>query len=189
MMMMMRSMYFLGLVAIFLILILGYAAYFYARYRHREMYPYGRWEDLLKRLGRLDYQKLALIARDSGFESDRQREDEEDEDAEKVWKLLGGMHGLEVMEKNCEVLVDLAFYVQQWYPEALLIAEQLRLNAREVEWHLGRLRAAMKAEKRRSAASEYIQQAVAIYFQMTQEVLSLYEQANIPGLAELQRAL
>jgi hypothetical protein len=62
-MMMIRTMYFLGLVGIFLIFILGYAAYFYARYRRREMYPYGRWEDLLKRLGPLDYDKLALIAR------------------------------------------------------------------------------------------------------------------------------
>jgi hypothetical protein len=184
-MMMIRTMYFLGLVGIFLIFILGYAAYFYARYRRREMYPYGRWEDLLKRLGPLDYDKLALIARESGMACDR----EEDAEAEKIWKLLGGMHGLEVMEKNCEVLVDLVFYVQQWYPEALLIAEQLRLNAREVEWHIGRLRASVKAGKRRSAASEYVQQAVAIYFQMTQEVLSLYEQANVPGLAELQRAL
>jgi hypothetical protein len=70
-----------------------------------------------------------------------------------------------------------------------LIAEQLRLNAREVEWHIGRLRAAVKTGRRRSAASEYVQQAVAIYFQMTQEVLSVYEQANLPGLAELQRAL
>ena len=184
-MMMIHTMYFLGLVGIFLIFILGYAAYFYARYRRREMYPYGRWEDLLKRLGPLDYDKLALIARESGIACDR----EEDAEAEKIWKLLGGMHGLEVMEKNCEVLVDLVFYVQQWYPEALLIAEQLRLNAREVEWHIGRLRASVKAGKRRSAASEYVQQAVAIYFQMTQEVLSLYEQANVPGLAELQRAL
>jgi hypothetical protein len=184
-MMMIRTMYFLGLVGIFLIFILGYAAYFYARYRRREMYPYGRWEDLLKRLGPLDYDKLALIARECGIACDR----EEDAEAEKIWKLLGGMHGLEVMEKNCEVLVDLVFYVQQWYPEALLIAEQLRLNAREVEWHIGRLRASVKAGKRRSAASEYVQQAVAIYFQMTQEVLSLYEQANVPGLAELQRAL
>ena len=185
-MMMIHTMYFLGLVGIFLIFIVGYAAYFYARYRRREMYPYGRWEDLLKRLGPLDYEKLALIARESGVEGDVPRDDD---DAEKVWKLLGGMHGLEVMEKNCEVLVDLVFYVQQWYPEALLIAEQLRLNAREVEWHIGRLRAAVKTGRRRSAASEYVQQAVAIYFQMTQEVLSVYEQANLPGLAELQRAL
>jgi hypothetical protein len=188
-MMMIRTTYFLGFVAIFLVLILGYAAYFYARYQRRQKYPYGRWEDLLKRLGPLNYENLALIAGESGFESDRKADDEEDMDAEKVWKLLGGMRGLEAMEKNCEVLVDLVFYVQQWYPEALLIAEQLRLNAREVEWHIGRLRSTVKTGKRKAAASEYVRQAVAIYFQMTKEVLSLYEQANIPGFVDLQRAL
>jgi hypothetical protein len=188
-MIMNRSIYFLSFVGIFLILLLGYAAYFYARYSRREKYPYGKWEDLLRRLGPLDYDNLALIARESASESDSQTYDEEDMDAEKIWKLLGGMRGLEVMEKNCEVLVDLVFYVQQWYPEALLIAEQLRLNAREVEWHIGRLRATVKAGKRKTAAGEYVRQAVAIYFQMTLEVLSLYEQANIPGFADLQRAL
>ena len=188
-MIMIRSIYFLGFVAIFLMLLLGYAAYFYARYRRRERYPYGKWEDLLKRLGPLDYDNLALIAEDSAYPSNRNAYAEEEMDPEKIWRLLGGMRGVEVMEKNCEVLVDLVFYVQQWYPEALLLAEQLRLNAREVEWHIGRLKAAVKAGKRKTAAADYIQQAVAIYCQMTHEVLSLYEQANIPGLADLQRAL
>lgn len=188
-MMMMRSIYFLIFVSIFLVLILGNATYFYVRYRRREKYPYGKWEDLLKRLKPLDYGKLALIARDPTIETDQHDRDEEDIDPEEIWRLLGGMRSLEVMEKNCEVLVDMVFYIQQWYPEALLIAEQLRLNAREVEWHIGRLRAAAKAGRRKSAIAEYVQQAVVIYWQMTREVLSLYEQANISGLSDLQRVL
>ncbi len=152
-MIMIRSIYFLAFVAIFLMLVLGFATYFYARYRRRQRYPYGKWEDLLKRLGPLDYENLAVIAQDPALASRYRVGKEEDLDPEKVWNLLGGMHGLEVMEKNCEVLVDLVFYVQQWYPEALLIAEQLRLNAREVEWHIGRLRATVKAGKRKTAAS------------------------------------
>ena len=110
-------------------------------------------------------------------------------DPQDIWRLLGGMRGIEIMEKNCSVLVDLVFYVQQWYPEALLIAEQLRLNAREVEWHIGRLKATAKSGRPPIAATEYLQQAVAIYYQMTRDVLALYEQANMPGLADLQRAL
>jgi hypothetical protein len=188
-MIIMRGTYFLIFVAIFLVSILGSAAYFYVRYRGRQQYPYGRWEDLLKRLGPLDYDNLALITQDPTFESDQYAQDELDVDPERIWRLLGGMRGIEVMEKNCEVLVDMVFYVQQWYPEALLVAEQLRLNAREVEWHIGRLKATAKAGKRKAAAADYIQQAVVIYCQMTREVLSLYEQANIPGLADLQRAL
>jgi hypothetical protein len=188
-MIMMRSVYFLIFVVIFLVSILGNATYFYVRYRHREQYPYGKWEDLLKRLRPLDYGNLALIAQDPTLEPNQHAHDEEAIEPEEIWRLLGGMRGLEVMETNCEVLVDMVFYMQQWYPEALLIAEQLRLNAREVEWHIGRLRAAAKVGKRRSAAADYVQRAVVIYFQMSREVLSLYEQANVPGLADLQRAL
>jgi hypothetical protein len=63
------------------------------------------------------------------------------------------------------------------------------LNAREVEWHIGRLKAAAKSGRPPAAAAEYLHQAVAIYYQMTREVLALYEQANLPGLSDLQRAL
>ena len=99
------------------------------------------------------------------------------------------MEGIDIMEANCTVLVDLVFYVQQWYPEALVIAEQLRLNAREVEWHIGRIRAAAKSGRSQAATAEYLQQAVSIYYRMTCEVLALYEQASLPGLADLQRAI
>ena len=50
-----------------------------------------------------------------------------------MWRLIGGLEGLEVLERNSEVLIDLAFYVQQWYPEALPIAERLRLDAQAAE--------------------------------------------------------
>jgi hypothetical protein len=184
-----RSLYFFSFVVVFLVSILVTGAYSYLRYRYREKYPYGKWEDLLKRLVPLDHDNLALIARDRSFASDQEASDEADLDPEKIWRLLEGMGGLEVVEKNCAVLVDLVFYVQQWHPEALLIAEQLRLNAREVEWRIGRLRAATKTGKRKTATADYVQQVVAVYYQMTCEVLSLYEQANLPGLADLQRAL
>jgi hypothetical protein len=182
-----RSLYFFSFVGVFLISLLGTGAYFYLRYRQREKYPYGKWETLLKRLGSLDRDKLALIARDSTFEQDLQ--DEDALDPEQIWRLLGGMQGLEVVERNCTVLVDLVFYVQQWYPEALLIAEQLRLNAREVQWHIDRLKGAARTGKLKTATPDYLQQVVAIYYRMICDVLSLYEQANLPGLADLQRAL
>ena len=149
------------------------------------------WESLLNRLTFVDRAAIARIALDVIDESGHRRRDETSATLEsaEIWKLIGGWNGVEALESNCTVLIDLAFYVQQWYPEALLIAEQLRLNAREVEWHIGRLRATVKTGNRKTAASEYVRQAAAIYFQMTLEVLSLYEQANIPGFADLQRVL
>ena len=184
-----RNLDFFGLLFVFLASILGIGAYYYLRNRRRELYPYGNWDELLKRLAPLDHQNIERIAEDPAAHSEHNVLRVETMDPQDIWRLLGGMRGIEVMEKNCSVLVDLVFYVQQWYPEALLIAEQLRLNAREVEWHIGRLKATAKSGRPPADAAQYLQQAVAIYYHMTREVLALYEQANLPGLADLQRAL
>jgi hypothetical protein len=180
---------FFGFLFVFLVSILGIGTYYYLLNRRRELYPYGKWEELLERLAPLDHQNLERIAADPASQADHDIQCVETMNSQDIWRLLGGMRGIEVMEKNCSVLVDLVFYVQQWYPEALLIAEQLRLNAREVEWHIGRLKATAKSGRPPAAAAEYLQQAVAIYYRMTCEVLALYEQANLPGLTDLQRAL
>ena len=184
-----RSLYFFCALFLFLISIVGIGAYYYLKNRRRELYPYGKWDELLERLVPIDHRSLERIAADSSTELDHTTSNVETSDPETIWRLLGGMQGIEVMERNCEVLVDLVFYVQQWYPEALVIAEQLRLNAREVEWHIGRIRAAAKSGRPPAAAAEYLQQAAAIYYRMACEVLNLYEQANLPGLADLQRAI
>jgi hypothetical protein len=184
-----RNLDFFGFLSVFLASILGIGTHYYLRSRRRELYPYGKWDELLKRLAPLDHENIERIATDPAAQPDQDIQCVETMNPQDIWRLLGGMRGIEVMEKNCSVLVDLVFYVQQWYPEALLIAEQLRLNAREVEWHIGRLKATAKSGRPPAAAAEYLQQAVAIYFQMTREVLALYEQANLPGLTDLQRAL
>jgi len=184
-----RNLDFFGVLFVFLASLIGIGTYYYLRNRRRKLYPYGQWDELLKRLAPLDHQKLERIAEDPAVELDQDLHWVETMSPEDIWRLLGGMRGIEIMESNCSVLVDLVFYVQQWYPEALLIAEQLRLSAREVEWHIGRLKATAKVGRPPVAAADCLQQAVAIYYQMTREVLALYEQANLPGLADLQRAL
>ena len=103
--------------------------------------------------------------------------------------LLGGMEGLEELEKNCQVLVELAAYLQRWYPEAVVVAEQLRLSAREIEWHVGRLKGAAQTGNLQAAFGDYAQRAVTTYYFMTRHVLELYDRAGFAGLAELQSAL
>ena len=188
-MMTIRNLDFFGFLLVFLVAIIGIGTHYYLRDRRRELYPYGKWDELLKRLAPLDHQNLERIALDPAVAPYQEIQLVEATNPQEIWRVLGGMRGIELMEKNCSVLVDLVFYVQQWYPEALLVAEQLRLNAREVEWHIGRLKATAKSGRPPVAAAEYLQQAVAIYYHMTREVLALYERANLPGLADLQRAL
>lgn len=186
-----RIVYFLTALTVFVATLATIAGYYYLNNRRRRKYPYGRWETLLKRLGAVNKDNVALIARDLIDESGRRRTDEDDLDLDpsQIWELIGGMKGLHVLELNCTVLVDLVFYVQQWYPEALVVAEQLRQNAREIQWHIGRLKGAEANGRLDAAFCDYAQRAVAIYYGMTQRVLSVYEQLNLPGLSELQQAL
>jgi len=98
------------------------------------------WEELLSRLEPVNRENIARIAHDA-LQDDSSAEYME-LDGPEMSSLLGGLEGLEVLERNCHVLVDLAAYVQRWYPEALVVAEQLRMNARELEWHVARLKGA-----------------------------------------------
>ena len=186
-----RTLYFFLALAVFLAVLLGVAGYAYLRARRRHKYPYGRWESLVKRLAAVDRDRIALIALDFIDEAGQRRRENHAAglDPEQISTLIGGMEGLALLERNCKVLVDLVFYVQQWYPEALVITEQLRQNAREVEWHVSRLKVAARNGRLESLFPDYGQRAVAVYYLMTRQVLALYEQAQLPGFAELQQAL
>jgi hypothetical protein len=183
-----RTVYFIVAVAIFILALIAIALYYYRRSR---MSSQKNWERLLKRLTAVDRSSIAEVALDIIDESGQKRQDEASAILEpsQIWKLVGGLKGLEVIEANCAVLVDLAFYVQQWYPEAVVVAEQLRLSAREIEWQVGRLKSAQETGKLESAFPMYAQPAVAAYYLMTRRVLALYEEGNLAMLADLRNAL
>ena len=173
---------------IFLVGLIGVTVY----YRLRAQRVSGEaWETLLGRLTAVDRDKVALIASDllGGSAEAEQQGAADCFEPEQIWELIGGLEGLEVLAANCDVLIDLACYVQQWYPEALVVAEQLRLNAREIKWHLGRLKGAARVGNLDSAFPDYAQRAISTYFLMTQHLLALYQSANLPGYGELSRAI
>lgn len=147
------------------------------------------WQDLLGRLKHTDRVNISIIALDllDGQTSHERTRDELDPDT--IWELAGGMEGLAALEVNCDVLVDMAAYVQQRYPEALVIAEQLRLNSREVKWHIDRLRGAAATGNLMTSFPEYAQRAIATYYLMTERVVALYQANNLPEVSELQVAI
>jgi hypothetical protein len=187
----MRTAIFFSVLSVFLLALLGLLVHYYRRRVRTEKNPYGSWEKLLGRLSVVNRENVALVALSLVDEFGQRRDDENDAHLDKaeMWSMIGGIKGLETLERNCAVLVDLVFYVQQWYPEALAIAEQLRLDAREIEWHIGRLKSAAKVGRVEKAFSEHAEQVVVIYYVMTRRVLALYEEWNLPGFVELQRAL
>src|SRR5271156_3900234 len=112
-----RSIYFVVVLLVVLAALGITGAHYYLRYRSRRRFPYGNWESLLTRLSAIDRDKIALISHNLPNEAESWRIDEDDSDlqATQIWSSIDGLKGLEAMERNCAVLVDLAFYVQQWY--------------------------------------------------------------------------
>jgi hypothetical protein len=78
------------------------------------------WKDLFQDLARIDRGGLAKVALEPVDESGKPRDGSD-------------TARLEVLETNSEVLIDLAFHVQQWDAEALVIVERLRLDNRELK--------------------------------------------------------
>jgi hypothetical protein len=175
----------IGLFVTALVLIAGYYCF-----RGRRSSS-ASWEELLAKLTWIDRNSLAEVALDLVDKSGQPKvaDDAGSLDPSQVWRLTGGLEGLEVLERNSEVLIDLAFYVQQWYPEAIIIAERLRLDARELKWHIERLKGAAQKGNLQISFPFYAQRAVVSYYRMTRQVLSLYEAGNFSMLADLQKAL
>lgn len=144
-------------------------------------------EGLLAKLVAVDRHKLAQVAADASGVV--QNGAEAGLESWQIWDLSGGLPGIEALAANCEVLIDLACHVQLRYPEALPVAEQLRLNAREIQWHLERLKGAEQRGHLESTYPEYAQRAVALYYGMTRHLISLYEATGTPGLQQVQAAL
>jgi archaellum biogenesis protein FlaJ (TadC family) len=178
----MQQLNFVFAVAIFLLALVTAAVYFLLRQRRTSRTT---WMALMARLRQIDRDKFATVALDLL----EYRDAESQLDPDSIFEMVGGMDGLDALEQNCDVLIDMAAYVQRWYPEAMEIAEELRLNSREIQWHIGRLRGAVKTGHMYEQFPLYAQRAVATYYLMTRSLLVLYEGGQVPGFAELQRAL
>jgi hypothetical protein len=149
------------------------------------------WEQLMARLIAVDRDGIAAVALDAIEPSGRRRTDElaRELKPEQIWKLLGGLDGVEVLEKNSHVLIEIAMHLQRWYPEAATTAEELRLQARELEWHVGRLRMAADKGHLEFHFASYAQNATIGYYLMTQRLLALYHKSKLPMFADLEKAL
>ena len=183
-----RNLSFVVLAVLFLVVLATALVYTWLRARRSSGQT---WDSLLGRLTWLDRDAIHTIALDAISESGQPLPAGDGFALEptEIWDLLDGMAGIEIMQRNCEVFVELATYVQRTYPEAIVVAEQLRLNAREIEWHVGRLRGAEQTGNLKSSFEAYARRAVVSYYLMTRHLLALYDSAGFSRIAELQQAI
>ena len=148
------------------------------------------WNTLLARLAPIDRDRLAQIAvAQEHAQEINWTEYTEAEEQSKLWFREVGFQGLDDLQNNCAVMIDMAHYVQSQYPEAVVVAEQLRLTARQMEWHLDRIRLAAKAGHVEGCFAEYGNRAIGLYCDMTKTVKVLYEGLGVPERAQVQALL
>ena len=149
------------------------------------------WEQLMARLIAVDRDGIAAVALDAIEPSGRRRTDElaREMKPERIWMLLGGLDGVEMLEKNSQVLIEIAVHLQRWYPEATATAEELRLQARELEWHVGRLRMAADKGHLEFHFASHAQSATIDYYLMTQQLRALCHKSKLPMFADLEKAI
>ncbi len=161
----------------------------YGLYRSRQALQLS-WKTLLTQLREVNSASIEKIARDTIDENGEPRTDTNARalKAEEIWNLIGGLEGLEIIEQNSRVLLEIASYVYRWHPDAAHIAEDLRTKARQIEWHINHLRSAERAGKLEGWFANYAQQAISLYYLMTQQVLHLYKSGPSSMLSEIQQA-
>ena len=97
-----------------------------------------------------------------------------------TWGLVGGIEGLRAMEKNAEILVDLAFCLHQWNPELADVAEHLRLSGQDVRKEFRQIKRRMRWSTFNLTLSSRVQRAVGAYYLMAWRVIALAEMSNSP---------
>ncbi|MFT4112314.1 hypothetical protein [Silvibacterium sp.] len=157
--------------------------------RRRSQTP---WQNLIAQLAETDHSALELLAKHtSNRDASSVLDDEQTLPPEEVWRMVGGMKGLELLDHNSKVMIAMAAYVHEWHPVASSEAEELRMIGREIEWHVNRLRAAERAANLESWFGNYAENTAAAYCLMAERLLHFCEAARLPRpmLSELQRAL
>jgi hypothetical protein len=146
------------------------------------------WDALLESLIAIDRQGIDTVALDAIESSGQRRSDKlaRELDPNEIWKLLGGLDGVQRLESNSRVLVEMAAYLQRSHSEAAAVAEELRLYAKELELQVGRLRMADEQGSLEFHIPTYAQNAAIAYYLMEQRLQALCQQTNMRTFRTLQ---
>ena len=105
-----HTVYFLVAVAIFLAVLIAAAVHDYYRARRS---PKESWESLMRRLISVDRANVARIALDllEGSEQSGNEDTGTAVEPSDILQLIGGLKGLEILEKNSRVLIEMGPYL------------------------------------------------------------------------------
>lgn len=154
--------------------------------------PEPDWAGTLARLAPLNRSGIAEVALDylhpAAHQADPRCVDCRLEPVD-IWERVGGMSGILFMERNVDVILDLAMCAQAWNSDAARVVECLRLEAKLLRRHLRKMRRADFGPHSEIRVPFYLQQATSLYYLMTRRLLALYQVSHAGLLAQLEEAV
>lgn len=143
------------------------------------------WEALVARIQPVPFEDLEKVALDHLQPHGSQLLIEPNE----LWQLVGGFDGLKRMQKNADLMIQLAAHVRRWnFDEAVVVAERIRQDTVMLKRALFKIQVQMFFSTRKLHVPFYVHQAASAYYLMTRRVLALYQTNQFvlyPRLAEM----
>lgn len=175
---------------LFLLAIVGFAAFaLYAR-RSSIRLDDSSWNSLLAKIERVDFDGLQSVAKDFLEPQPGQTAME----PEVIWHMLGGELGLRRMRANADLLLHMAAFAVQWNEEeGAIVAERMRRDALHLRSALRQVRLGMLSQlvtgKHWMSVPFQLQEAASAYYLMRQRLLALYETSHEGLLPQLALAI
>ena len=162
---------------------LGYIL-FVAYRRHRLQAQ--SWDAVLDRAEHVDLEGIRTIAECYLHPDRHQLRIEPNE----MWRLLGGLDGMNRLHRNANAILDLAVYAQRWDDaEGPVIAEMIRRDAVRVQSAVTRVQLTFVLGMGFVQAPFHVQEAAAAYFLMRSRLLGMYENCHVALVPRLAAAL
>ncbi len=143
------------------------------------------WEDLLSSVEEVNLEEIREIA-DVFLNPTK---DQLRLEPPTMWRMLGGLKGLQKMHRNAEIMLQLCVYAERWDAEAPVVSEMVRLDAINFNKALRRVELAAVLGFGHLRGHFAIMEIAAHYELIRRRLLGQYEKSHIARLAVLQAQL
>ena len=106
-----------------------------------------------------------------------------------MWKMLGGLKGLQQMSKNADAMLELCIYAERWDFQGPVISEMIRLDAVHLNKAVRRLELSMVYGLGKVRSHFAVMEAAAHYDLIRRRLLGQYEKAHMGRLPMLLQRL
>ncbi len=142
------------------------------------------WDEVLEAVEHVDFMGVRTVAQ-CYLQPDK---DQLRVEPNEMWTLLGGLEGINRMQKNAAAMLDLAVYAERWNDtEGPVIAEMIRRDAARLQSAVTRIQLTFFLGFGFVKAPFHVQEAAATYYLMRSRLLGLYANGHaalVPRLAE-----